>query len=116
MRSRDLRHYVNNSNSITASKTAHPGIKMRYVLKQKNGYGGADMLKFEGDYTWPLQTKGRKNAQDALNGTGYVNVAEFMNEWVADEAIRAEFPTANDYIEFKEDIIKRAEELVHAFN
>ena len=53
-RGRDLRHYYHNSNSIAASKLAHPDVKLRYVMKQTEGLGGFDMLKFEGDFTWGI--------------------------------------------------------------
>lgn len=89
MRARDLKHYTNNTNSISASKVAHPGIQLRYVMKQQGGIGGAAMLNFEGDFTWPLQTKGMQDAKDALAGNGSVNVADYINEWATDEAIRA---------------------------
>lgn len=47
------------------------------------------MLNFEGDFTWPLQTKGMQDAKDALAGNGSINVADYINEWATDEAIRA---------------------------
>jgi len=54
MRARGLRQFDNNSNSIAASKLAHPDVQLRYVLKQLDGAGGTSMLNFEGDFTWPL--------------------------------------------------------------
>ena len=48
------------------------------------------MLNFEGDVTWPIQTKGMQNAKDALAGNGFVNVAPFIKEWANDETLRAQ--------------------------
>jgi len=80
-------------------------MKIRYVLKQQSGYSGFDELNFEGSFTWPLQTKGMQNAQDALNGNGVVNVADFINHWVQNEEIQALFPNVSDFIDFNENIL-----------
>ena len=60
--------------------------------------GGKSELNFEGSYTWPAQEQGRKDAQDALNGTNGANVKGFFEEWHADEAIHTHFPRVGDYI------------------
>ena len=82
MRQRQLSTYFHNSNSISATMIAHPDIQMRYVLKQQDGFGGLDMINFEGDFTWAAQTRGRQDAQNALNGNhNLVNVVDLIAEW-----------------------------------
>lgn len=97
-RRRELRSYYDNSNSIAATQMAHPKVQLRHVIKQQEGLGGLDMIKFEGDFTWPIQTKGREQAQDALNGVGVSNVQNTITDWVEDTDIQKEFPQVADWI------------------
>ena len=59
-RGRQLRTFYNDSNSIASALHAHPGVQMRYVIKQgDDGLGGLDQINFEGEFTWHLQETGR---------------------------------------------------------
>ena len=60
------------------------------------------MLNFEGSVTWPLQQQGMQDAQDAISGSGVVNVAPFIKEWIADESLRAKHPVVADYIDARQ--------------
>jgi len=78
----------------------HPDIQMRYVIKQQDGFTGLDEINFEGDFTWPGQTKGRQDAQDALNGNAnMVNVRDLMSHWNSSSEVQAEYAHVADYID-----------------
>ena len=82
MRRRQLSQYYHDSNSISATMVAHPDIQMRYILKQQDGFSGLEQINFEGDFTWAGQTKGRQDAQNALNGNqNLVNVVDLIAQW-----------------------------------
>ena len=79
MRIRDLRSYYLDTDSIATTMYSHPDVTLRYLIKQTGShFSGMDELNFDGTFTWPAQEQGRKDAQDALNGTNGANVKSFI--------------------------------------
>lgn len=71
-RGRKIRKYYGNTDEIQSSLAAYPNIQWRYLVMQAEKLHGFDELQFGVDYTWPLQTQGREDAQSALSyGFGY---------------------------------------------
>lgn len=60
---------------------------------------GFDMMNFDGEFTWPLQEKGRNNAKDVLSGNnGKSDVGDFFREWLGSESLRETYSQVGDYL------------------
>lgn len=97
-RGRTINKFYSDTDSLAQSMHGHPDVQMRHVIKQTTGaMSGLSELNFDGDYTWPAQEQGRKDAVDALN-SGNGGVAMYFYEWLASEDVRSEFAKVGDYI------------------
>lgn len=103
LRHRQIHQFMGNTDSMAWSMTAHPDVKVRYVVKQSmaSHAGGISELNFNGDFTWNMQTAGRQDAIDALNGTNGANVRDYLVEWNNDSALKKSYPRVGDFIEAK---------------
>lgn len=63
MRARDISYQFSNSNSIAQAMRAYPDVNWRYIMQQENANSGIPQIRFNGEYTWPLQEAGRLAAQ-----------------------------------------------------
>lgn len=99
LRRHDLRKYWLDMDSTATSIYGHPEVDVRYVIKQSGApFSGKDELNFAGDFTWSAQLNGREDGENAIKGTHGANVKEFINEWHADETVRASYPRVGDYV------------------
>lgn len=81
MRARDIRYNYSNSNSIASAMRAYPEVNWRYILQQDDANTGINEIKFNGDFTWPLQENGRQVAQEALKWPEGLSAAMYRN-WI----------------------------------
>ena len=63
LRARDISYQFSNSNGLAQSMRAYPDVNWRYIMQQENANSGIPQIRFNGEYTWPLQEEGRKVAQ-----------------------------------------------------
>ena len=81
MRGRSIHGIYHGGNVIYDAEKAHPEVNWRYVIAQEDGFNSIGMIEFDGDHTWPLQEKGREQAQEALNAGEGTHFGILMN-WV----------------------------------
>lgn len=71
-RARHIRKWYHNLDSIQQWIAAYPNIQYRYLIEQAVSLDGIKEIEFGNDVTWPMQTEGRQNAQEALQyGFGF---------------------------------------------
>ena len=74
-------------NEIFSDIQGHPDVNFRNLIYEKpdsiEGHGGMSSLKFDGEYTWPMQIAGRERAKEALNLPEGETVRRFKN-WYKD--------------------------------
>ena len=87
---------------MDAEHRASPGVQFRLFF-QEAGNGNFDVLNFDGDYTWPLQEAGRRDAQTALE-LGQDKIQQRLGEWLDSNDLQRQYPNVYDYIRAPETL------------
>ena len=97
LRAHSLSSYYNGSNDLAQSMKTHPNVNWRYTIQQEDSLGGLNEIHFEGDLTWPIQEKGREQAQSALNSSS-MNLTPHFHEYNSNISLKREFPHIQDFL------------------
>ena len=66
-------------------------------MQQEDALSGLSQIRFENEYTWPLQENGRAIAQEALTWPAGMSAKMYVN-WATSDQIQEEYPSYQHYM------------------